>query len=580
MERKFSPVVILPGINHSPTYLFDENGNHVKDAGGRDIGDTLIIPDKEKFKAHLPEIAKAIGLAVLTQCSGNTEKAVYDAVCDALWIQKCGDDGNFVNNLITKRWNHSLAELTEDEFRWVNIMVPLKELVDEIGKENIYFFTFNLVGDPMKTADELEDYIRMVREQTGYDKVTLLPVSLGGTILTAYLDAYGHRYVDRIVNAVACLDGTDIVADLFDMDFNTSESFLHHEFLPRVLKEMTGKGTAGYAVNSILHLLPEEAFNSLLRGAITAALDTIMINCPQIWAMLPSYRYEETAEHYLNVPEKAGLRKRTDRFQQARLNLKNNILAAVADGVRVDSISGSNLDFGEPEYTFFSAVASAEKYNTDGIINLSSTTLGATGAPHGANLGDGYVQAKEIEGHPGYSYISPDRRIDVSTALLPDHTWIFLNQHHEVGRNDVVLNLFRSIILGELDDVHSDPVNHPQFNYSCNTYHLRRWLLGDAEKALSDIESDTLHCPPSIEKELREAIAEGRTVLRATVADAEKAAQVKTKLEKVLARLGRFTPKNEPSEIQHRIETAMENISSVLLKYLGGGSIFEKLFRK
>ena len=57
-------------------------------------------------------------------------------------------------------------------------------------------------------------------------------------------------------------------------------------------------------------------------------------------------------------------------------------------------------------------------------------------------------------------------------------------------------------------------------------------------------------------------------------------AKMWTKLEKVLARLGRFTPKNEPSEIQQRIETAMENISSVLLKYLGGGSIFEKLFRK
>lgn len=83
----------------------------------------------------------------------------------------------------------------------------------------------------------------MVKRQTGHDKVDLLPVSLGGTILTAYLDAYGHKDINSIVGVVACLNGTDIVADMMARDFNISDEYLHHEYIPTILKESNGRGT-------------------------------------------------------------------------------------------------------------------------------------------------------------------------------------------------------------------------------------------------------------------------------------------------------------------------------------------------
>ena len=52
-----SPVVILPGINHSPTYLFDENNQPVLDSDGNQVGGTLLILEVEQLiKKVLPKL--------------------------------------------------------------------------------------------------------------------------------------------------------------------------------------------------------------------------------------------------------------------------------------------------------------------------------------------------------------------------------------------------------------------------------------------------------------------------------------------------------------------------------------------
>ncbi|MBR5496508.1 MAG: hypothetical protein IKV76_00820, partial [Clostridia bacterium] len=43
---EYSPVIVLPGINHSPTYLYDENDEPVM-YNGTHIGSTLLILNEE-----------------------------------------------------------------------------------------------------------------------------------------------------------------------------------------------------------------------------------------------------------------------------------------------------------------------------------------------------------------------------------------------------------------------------------------------------------------------------------------------------------------------------------------------------
>lgn len=564
------PLIVLPGINHSPTYLYDENDQPVLDSNGDQIGGTLLILNTADLLKCIPKVLFSLLATIATQHNILLDKVAYETAAAAFSIQKCDENGNYVNNLKTQRWNYPLSQMTEDEVAWVYRMVPMQKIVNEIGADHTYFYTFNLVGDPMQSAKELDEYIQMVKEQTGHSKVNLLPVSLGGTILTAYLDAYGHKDINSIVGVVACLDGTDIVADMMARDFNISDEYLHHEYIATIMKEENGRGTLGYLINCILHILPQAGFNALLTGAMSGLLDTMVLNCPQMWAMVPSYRYDALAARYLSA--KPELKAKTDRFQQARLNLKQNILDAVADGVKVNFISGSGLAFGEKMYSFFSIMSSSGKVNSDGIINLSSTALGTTGTVGGEKI---TKQAHDNPDYPGYSYLSPDGTIDISTAVLPDNTWVFLEQYHEVGNNDVVLNLAKALLMGEIEDVHSNPEKYPQYNYFCNTKTLRRWRIDDGKRALEE-KKDTLS--EEDKAEIIAAIAQAEAVLDLTIADEAAVEAAQARLDNILYKVGQLTPPEEESKLAPGAEKFFESLSWFLYKTLGGGSVYDKIF--
>ncbi len=570
-----SPVIILPGINHSPTYLYNEDNTPYLDADGNHVGGTLLILELSKLWGTLPGLVISLLATIGLQHSVGLEQAAYKAASAAFWVQECDNNGNHINNLQTQRWNHPISEMTPDDKDWLYRMIPLQAVEKEIGGDHIYLFTFNLVGDPMKSAEELDAYIEMVKKQTGHDKVTLLPVSLGGTILTAYLDKYGHEKIDEIVNAVACLDGTDIVADMLDRKWNLADDYLYHEFIPPILGD---DAALGYLINCVLHILPRSGVDAILTGAVSAVLDKMMINCPQIWAMIPSYRYDALAERYLNDPAKAELRIKTDLFQTARLNLKKNILAAVEDGVKVNTIAGANLSFGEQDYTFFGIVDSAHKYNSDGIINLASTTLGATGAPAGKTLDDIGYEKNTYCTNPDHNHISPDNKVDVSTSILPENTWIFLDQHHEVGNNDVVLNLVKAILTGEVTSVNDDPETYPQFNGSCNTKYIRRWRLPEAKDLLEAADKGEVTLAEGDREELVAAIAQGEAVISATIADAEATQAAEDRLNAILFKYTEFTGftyDEEPTATDIFFEEALEGASKGLVDWLGGGSLVD-----
>lgn len=567
------PVIVLPGINHSPTYLYDENDQPVLNSDGEQIGGSLMIIDTDKLMDEvLPKAAFYAVLSLLLQKDVKLSENVYKAAQVAFNIQRCDHNGNMVNNLKVKRWNYSLAEMTDEEVDWVYRMVPMQPLVDEIGEDHTYFFTFNLIANPMDSAAQLDEYIDMVCEQTGHDKVNLVPVSLGGTILTAYLDMFGHDKINAIVGAVACMNGTDIIADMMERKFNLSDEYLYHEFIASIFEESNGYGTYGYLINAALRILPRDVVNGILTAGITGVLDTFILDCPQFWAMVPSDRYDALAARYLSDYAHVMLKAKTDLFQQARLHLNENILAAVDAGVKVNFIAGANLAFGDQEYSYFAIMDSSDQVNSDGIINLESTTLGAFGTISDP-LPDDYVQRYTNPLYPDYSYISPDRRVDASTALLADHTWIFLNQHHEVGRNAVVLNLARDLLLGRVTDVHSDPVKYPQFNYSCNTNEIRRSLLPEAKA----VDQSTLSAEDAAE--LNAAIVDCEAVLNASVADSAKVVAAQERMRAILVKIGVREPAEEETVLPAIGETIAKGISLLLLKVLGGTG-FSDLIKK
>ena len=560
-KTKIDPVIILPGINHSPTMLYDKNGEPVLDKNGRHIGSTMFFFKTDRLKEYISKLLLLLEKSKITRRCDGVQEAAYDLMREAFSYQKCDNNGNFTENLKTLHFS-SLADMDEERLQWAYRMVPMQSLVEETGKEAIYFFTFNLVGDPLESAKELDGYIDCVLNETGAQKVTLMPVSLGGTILTAYLDLFGFAKVGSVIGAVACLDGTDCAADLLERSFNISDLYLRHKFLSDAFKEITGDPAGGYFANIYLNTLPRCAYNALYTGLMSGSIDTVMVNCPQIWAMLPSSRYEKLSSRYLSGEEKAVLKEKADRFQRARLNLKKNLVEAKENGVKINLISGSNLSYGEKEYSFFYAIGSAGRVNTDGIIPLASTTLGATGALPGETLGEGYLRSRNEDYLSKYGkenpFISPDKKIDASTALFPENTWIFMSQHHEIGNNHAALNLIKDIILERVTDVNSDPVNHPQFNFSCHTKVLRRWRLEDAKRA---VKNESIGLCEGDKASLLQLIERSERQLSSAVANGEESEFLRKQIEYILSKYGLFTRPAAKSKFMKAVEVKAKKIS-------------------
>ena len=75
------------------------------------------------------------------------------------------------------------------------------------------------------------------------------------------------------------------------------------------------------------------------------------------------------------------------------------------------------------------------------------------------------------------------------------------------------------------------------------------------------------------------AIAEGEAVLALTIADADRVDAADQRLKDILVKVGRYQPEEKPSKLAPYVEKAAENFSLFLLKTLGGGSLFDKIFR-
>ena len=481
--------IILPGIGQSDSTYVKEDGSTVK--GGLVLLDTDAIAGPVITKLAWP-LLKSIG----TQTADPAlQDAVHDVISDLFYIQASNKDGTAKENLILTRYPYALSQYDEDSHGWFYRMFPMEPVVDAMNakygatdskynaEDYIYLSTFQLIANPHDSARELKDFIAMVKKQTGCTKVNLVPISLGGTIMTSYLQLVQEEYngdfsdINKIINIVACLNGTDLFSDFFAREWNLADEFLYDEYIDLIVEANGMEPYMGGLIKILLKIIPKPALYAILSGAIEGLLDTMFVNCPQFWAMVTKERYEGLADRYLVGEEYAALRKETDWFQNARMSLVDN-LNYVKDnyGVVTYTVSAYGLQFTDGEYNFFGIAGSSATTNSDGIINISSASLGASYVVPGAKYENAVMP-------------SPDGELDISTCAFPETTWFFDNQHHEVGRNDVILKLLGQILVGDITDVNSSAA-FPQFNYGRVTRSLTRegHLMDKAEEVIANVD--------------------------------------------------------------------------------------------
>ncbi len=457
-DCEYTPSLVIPGIFQSKVRYYDDIGNEVKDENGEILSAPFFIETMPLVKLALKKALIPVILSLILQQDIGLSDAVAAVAADAFSINACDDNGQPINNVRADKYPHSLAECTQDEKNHIYRAIPLQKFSEIAGEDHLYFYSYNSLGNLNEQAAEIYAMINQMIEETGHDKVNLVPISMGGALANALLDYYPDvaDKINRVIYIIPALDGSNIVGDVYSGRFSTTDDMLYDELIPSLMDY----SSTSYLIDILLRILPKKTVHSIFDKTVDSLSKTLLRNCTMLWGLVPSAYYQECSDKWLSDPAQAKIKAQTDRYYQAQLRSDANIMRLVEKGVKVFDVVAYN-------HMMYKITPSWSKSNADGIIHTDSTSMGATFGYIDTPLDEAYVQQNTHCSAAGHNHISPDRIVDASTGLLPDTTFYFADQDHErTGTNDVVMRLAVALLTDEdFTSVYSYPEDYPQFNH-------------------------------------------------------------------------------------------------------------------
>lgn len=523
-ECEFYPTIIVPGLGQSNTWLADENGVLLTDDAGNYITSfpAYVQTDKLIKTLALPALK-----SLFTQSDAGLSAAAKQAVWDAFGHQACDENGIPSDRIVTERYLQSTADTPDFGQTEVFGHVPFNLYDTKQPFDHMYYFAYSSFGNHLQLVDELYEFIQMVKAQTGHDKVNLVPLSQGGTLFSGLIEYYPEvvNELHKIILVVPALDGSTIIGDAFNGNFSIDNlDFLYNGFLENLglLDEFTAR-----LIEVALRILPDEVIMKVVDAAVSTLVEDVMTTSTNMWVLCPSADYPTAREKYLSTPERAEIRRQTDIYYQAQLNSKANISNLVENGVQV-------FCFVEYDTPLINVGTSWNTENGDYIIQTDSTSMGAYFANCGETLPEDYVQKNTYCSDPTHNHISPDRVVDASAGLLPDQTFYFDGQRHDLtALNDIILKLALNLIeCDDIKDVYSLP-EFPQFNIGRITSNVRIYM-----NQVKELDTAGMSAAEIAEKNA--AVAEAEALLDTTTGEQGEAEACEARLIDVLVRAGKM----------------------------------------
>lgn len=485
-----NPVIVVPGIMQSQVYVQDEDGNDLLTEDGFPIVegmDMAFMFDTVALKKEFKNSIKDILLSVAKLDRDGLFDIVLGILDNSFKSHYFNPDGTRVNGVSVDEYWYSLAECAkkpeksygyakgyktdddgntlpttkyETELDFIIHQVDISSFCDKYGYDHAYYFSYSSFGDIIASAQALNEYVQMVKAQTGHDKVDMVFISLGGTIGNVYLSDYCNPDdIDRVVFAAAATDGSYLLSDLMDGASTLEDTaVIYSELIPNILSIAAEEYTAlGYLGNALARAIPEEVFNDFLNEALTRAvnecLGKLLRNCQSMWALVPSEVYPELSAKYISDEEHTLLKEKTDHYYEIQKNAGATMQKRTAEGVTIFVICGYDLEL--------PALVEHYKLSADNIIQSTSTSVGGTFADVGSVLGEDYTPAIDE------TYLSPDGIVDAGTCALPDRTWFIKGQSHlhlQSSVNDVIEMCVQLMVDKSITDARENNGGYPQFN--------------------------------------------------------------------------------------------------------------------
>lgn len=562
-EEDVTPVVFVPGIGQSQTYKYDDAGNVVADWNLLHINTDFASFSAGNWISLVRFVSEFVMSLALQR--DVVAKSSIEGVLEAFFADHLTDEnGDPINNVVTPLYEYPVSEYDEEARDIFDDRIPCDFLLEEIGEENVYCYNYPVFSNADENAVGLHNFIEnVVLAQTGAEKVILVPMSMGASVVSNYLNQYPDAgRVEKVISIVGAWDGSDVFGDLMLADFDDNAPAMVYTNLLGELGFVDPY--VGSIINIAARILPKQELRNLLDDIVDCLVRTLFLENTSFISLCPSGRYEEFAAKYLQGEEMAETKAQTDRYAEAQRNLKERLMYQQETyGTEFYFISGYNLAFGDEDYGFFKFFETYDTTNSDEIIQISSTAPGTSYVPAGQSFSSEYIA------DPAHN-VSPDGSIDASTCYFEDTTWYFEGQKHELTDNNTALSLAFEIALGNIHSVNDCKDTYPQFNESRFARRLTRDYLPDA----ATIDRSTLSAEDAAR--LDKAVADAEAMLACTINDRDADDEIIFALKDLLIELNvkyniwedRYQPPVEDPTMD-AVELVLGIVSDVLLAIFG-----------
>ncbi len=480
-----TPLVMINGIGSTDLYV-----NYGKE------DQKLIFSGDEAF---IEGMVKDIGGALLSGIvSFGINNKDYNALADQVfpvvnkYVADLGfkPDGTPVNDTIGFfRSTAPLSEYPAEQKEKVSKFA--KAYAKQYGEENVYDFSYDWRADPMTIADELHQFITDVKANANVKRVNMVAMSMGAAVALAYMSKYGGAHLNNVVFASPAWQGTSIMGNIMTNNVEL-DVFAAENYLVQVANVSATTHIAAFIISFIASWdgLSREymgdvnaALQGILPRAYTDTLIPYFAGMPGMWSLVPAEYYEDGKDFMFDQHEVAltpEYEAKIDAYHNVQVNAKSIIEDVMNDGARFNIVCGYNCQI---------VPISDEYYSSDGIVDTKYMTGGATCAKYLQSSKDwGKVPSQAIK--DGHNHVSWDGKVDASTAMFPEQTWLIKNLQHnswseENGSIAIVMWLLGA---GKQMKVTTDKENYPQF-FLYNTYKkTTKAMITDKFDLLGDVD--------------------------------------------------------------------------------------------
>ncbi len=416
------------GMRTPTVYIVGQGYELVDNAGNTIYNITATLPSDTYIQDQAKKLVPLLAAGILTQRFERFSSALLEALEPVYAPLRPNKDGTVTDG------SHAAWTYSEE-----SLAAVLPDANGEYALDAFQMY-WDWRLDPVEVAGQLDAYIDAVLAATGASKINLVSRCLGSSVALSYVTLYGTEKIRGLFFFSPTCFGNTFCGQIFAGKLNLD---------PSAIERYVSESFSGFGDG----MLSEPVTVALLRETVRLLVETHQLD---LHAVITKHNFEKIkalvygdallasygsfASYWSMVDEEnyaaarrlafAGKEAEYAAFLQKIDFYHYEIQQKLPQTLR--ALQKQGLPIGNLSKYGFQMIPLLEDSSRvgDEMLDLYASGFGITTPPGGAALSQTYCDRLAAAGKQ--AYLSPDFLADVSTAVLPDTTWVVKDLPHRL----------------------------------------------------------------------------------------------------------------------------------------------------